>query len=135
MKKLHVNKGQLLVMLCIGICTYFFSCAKNNEETLAAESQTDTTATTGNSCDTTNMTYAKNIQPILSSNCYKCHGSGSSMDLSNFKTLTAVVKSGALLNSIKHTGSVTPMPLNAAQLSRCDINKIAAWINTRANNN
>lgn len=113
------------------------SCAKNNEVDLQ-KSNKDSTSSPG--CDTTGMTYSVNIKPILSTNCYGCHGAASyqtrsGINLEDFGALTTQVKNGNLLNSIKHTGGVTPMPLNGAQLSACDINKITDWINNGIQNN
>ncbi len=63
------------------------------------------------------------------------NASGAGIVLDNYTSLKVYVSNNYLLNSIVQNGSVPAMPLNAAKLDACTINKIAAWINRGALNN
>jgi len=93
-------------------------------------------------CDTTNMSFATNIQPILNANCTSCHNpSGSAAgygDYTNYsRLLSSNAKNGSLVNDITITdvSSIHHMPYNLPSLSACDIEKITAWVNAGALNN
>jgi len=90
-------------------------------------------------CDTVNMKYSADIVPILTANCYICHGgtaSGSSgRKFDTHALLLSYVNSGDLVKAITHTGGVTPMPFNMPKLPECTINKIVAWVKRGAPNN
>lgn len=92
-------------------------------------------------CDTTNSTYTAVVAPLIKTNCAMCHatavanGSGAGIVLDNYTAVKVYVNNKMLLNSILQNGTVPPMPLNAAKLDACTINKIAAWINKGALNN
>ncbi|MGZ3820449.1 MAG: hypothetical protein ACXVB6_07650 [Mucilaginibacter sp.] len=91
------------------------------------------------SCVPTTVTYSVNVTGILTTNCYSCHSgnaaAGGGIKLDTYATLKVYITNGQLMNSINHTGSLPAMPLNAAQLSSCDINTIQAWINNNTPNN
>lgn len=124
-----MNRKFLLVALSIGGFTlYLSSCSKESADRLAG----------ANSCDTTNVSYSKQILPILQDNCYTCHqgnNSFSGIDLSNFATLQTHVKNGDLKSAVTHTGSVTPMPYQLPMLPSCEVNTIVAWVDQGALNN
>jgi hypothetical protein len=84
------------------------------------------------SCDTTDVSYAEDIVPILSSRCYMCHSnlSGASLGSNIFLEDHADVTGNAtaLLGSIKHEASYSPMPKGGGKLSDCSILKTEAWI-------
>ncbi len=97
-------------------------------------------------CDTTTITYAADIAPIISANCYSpgngCHdAAGSSTSGYNYQTSISVLQgnatSGALLTDINFTPTRghNNMPKNGTQLSACDIEKITRWVNEGAPNN
>ena len=106
----------------------FSSCTYNNE--------VDYFKVSTNQCDTINMSFQTNVYPVINTNCVNCHGnSGASGHInlegySNVKTNLTV-----MMKAIKHQTGVPPMPLNAAKLSDCDINKISAWIDQGLKNN
>ena len=105
-----------------------FSCTKENEQELG----------TGVVCETSNMTYAANIQPILQSFCYGCHGRGLSQNGINFDThagVKAVADNGKLVGAISHASGFVAMPQSAPKLSDCNINRIKAWVIAGAPNN
>ena len=94
---------------------------------------------TAPTCNLTGVTYSGSVTGILKANCYSCHagtaGAGGGIQLDTYTTLKVYVSNGQLLSSINHTGSVPAMPLNAAQLSSCDISTIQTWINNGSPNN
>ncbi|MBX3257412.1 MAG: hypothetical protein KF862_25025 [Chitinophagaceae bacterium] len=102
------------------------ACSKASEEELAPP------------CDTDNMRYSADILPIISTNCYSCHGNGTvteGVDLDGYANLKARADNGDLLGAVTHAAGYTPMPYNLPKLSDCDINKIKAWIRDGAPNN
>lgn len=89
-------------------------------------------------CDTTNLTYSADIQPILQTYCNSCHsGSAPSgnLDYSTYNGVVATVNDNTLLGSITHTYGYSPMPQGAGKLSNCNIALIQAWIHAGAPNN
>jgi hypothetical protein len=76
-------------------------------------------------CDTTNVSYTKDIQPILSLYCTNCHSS-QTHTLNSFDD--AKVEGDKIITRITTTGSLA-MPQNSASLSTCKINKFKAWKN------
>jgi hypothetical protein len=118
--------GALVIMLITTHCYY------ENEEHLFPS--------VNNSCDTTNVTYAGSVQPILSQNCYSCHSNsnaasfGGGYFLQNYADIKAHADDGKLLGSIEHKPGYFAMPLSGS-LSTCNISTIAQWVNKGSPNN
>lgn len=111
-------------------------CSKTDEETLSKS--TGGTGGTPTGCDTVNMKYAANIQPIIQANCYSCHGNGLSQNgvsLDSYTKLKQQASSGTLMGVITHASGYPGMPYNLPKLSDCDINKIKDWIDRGTPNN
>lgn len=109
------------------------SCSKSNEVT-----QSENTGANTANCDTVNMGYAANVQPILQANCYSCHGNGNAsggVTLNEYAGVKQQADKGNLVSVITHAGGYPPMPQGEAKLSDCDINKIKAWIGRGTLNN
>ena len=91
----------------------------------------------GGACDTTNVTYAGTVVPIMQSNCTGCH-SGSvlsgGVDLGSYNAVYNQAVNGNLKGAINGYSGYTQMPLGGS-LSECDIDKINFWINDGAPNN
>lgn len=91
------------------------------------------------SCVPATVTYSANVTGILKTNCYSCHSgnasAGGGIKLDSYAALKVYVSNEQLMGSINHNGSVPAMPLNAAQLSSCDINTIQSWITNNTPNN
>lgn len=85
--------------------------------------------------DTTNVTYVKDIAPLMitdcgsNSSCHRQDNSDSEISLVSYDDLTAVAATGQLLSSVIHDGNAEPMPYGGVKMSDCKINKIKAWIN------
>jgi hypothetical protein len=109
----------ILFIILFNSCTYF------NEEELFPNQV----------CDTSNITYTIDIQPIFEQNCYLCHSTStpviyySNLNLEDTTHIQRVIDNGKLLKNIKHEPDGIPMPQGGAKLSDCNINKIENWIN------
>lgn len=105
-------------------------CYRDNEADLYPEN---------GSCETTGVTYAATVVPILQSNgCMSCHSGGApsgNISLEGYANVKAVAISGKLFGSISHSGGFAPMPQGGNKMSNCNINKIKAWIDSGSINN
>lgn len=117
----------LLALVCITGCYY-------DHANLVYPQQPGTA-----SCVPATVTYSVNVTGILKTNCYSCHSgnaaAGGGIILDTYTSLQTYITNGQLMNSINHTGGIPAMPLNASQLSSCDINTIQAWITNKSPNN
>ncbi len=89
-------------------------------------------------CDISeNITYTKDIAPLIEVKCFKCH------DVENYKTkasrnkiydyssLKKMAESGFLIGSLTHQQGYIPMPYRAnKKIDTCSIALIASWIST-----
>jgi len=86
---------------------------------------------TVNECDTSNISYANDIWPIISENCTSCHSGAAAsgnINLENYDQVKSAAESGKLLSVIKHEPGWSPMPKGANKLSDCSISKIENWV-------
>ena len=123
------KKAMALLGLLTSSIILVIGCSKASEDEL--------TSPTSPSCDTVNMTYSTDIQPILQANCYSCHGNGmieGGITLDTYAGVKAVAENGLLIGTITHAAGYPPMPDGGGKLSECDINKIQDWINRGASN-
>jgi len=85
------------------------------------------------SCDTTSVSFATDISPILGNYCLSCHSntaaptSGNNIKLEDYADVAS--HADAVLGSVKHEAAYSPMPKGGGNLIECDINKLEAWIN------
>ncbi|HQU61000.1 MAG: hypothetical protein KDD02_09345 [Phaeodactylibacter sp.] len=96
------------------------------------------TTCSGGACDTTNVTYAQTIRPIIQNYCNGCHSGPSpsgNISYSDYAGLKTTANNGKLLGSIEHAQGYSPMPQNGNKLSACNIALIRAWVNAGAPNN
>lgn len=132
MKKVILPLAAIII-----VCSMLMvSCSKDNEA--AVNPGNDTTGTGGNTCDTVNMKYTANVLPIISGNCYGCHGNGASaggVSLDSYAKLKTQADNGNLLGVITHASGFPAMPLGGTKLSDCNINIIRSWINHGTLNN
>jgi hypothetical protein len=107
-------------------------CYYDNEEYLYPENG----GITG--CDTTNVTYAGTVAPILATNCNNCHNPTSpsgGVIVNNYSDLKQYVDNGRFWGSINHDPGYSPMPKGGGKLSNCNLLKIKKWIDNGALNN
>ncbi len=103
-------------------------CVYDNEEELLASGD----------CNTANLSYAKDILPIIETNCYRCHDAANNfgdITLEGYDNLRKWVDSGELLGAIKREPGFSPMPQGASKLGDCLIEQIESWINQGALDN
>lgn len=90
-------------------------------------------------CDTATVSYAADVQPILTAKCNTagCHDATASAGymLTTHAGSQAVAATGKLLGTINWTTGFSAMPKNLPKLSDCEINKITRWVNQGALNN
>jgi hypothetical protein len=99
-----------------------------------------------NKCDTTNVFYKSNIQPIIKENCYSCHGTSvtqnGGLDLESYTSLNAYLQYGfrgdgifgsKFYHCISHDQAL-PMP-PTYKLDSCDMAKLRVWIRAGAVDN
>jgi hypothetical protein len=89
-------------------------------------------------CDTTNISYADDVLPILVNRCYACHENGlagGGILLNNYDNTKIWIDNGRLLGSIKQEPGFSPMPKDAGKIPDCEIDKIEAWVRIGAPDN
>jgi hypothetical protein len=89
-------------------------------------------------CDTMEVSYSADIVPILTSNCYSCHGvddPDASLDLTQYESVSNETTAGELISRITLIqGEENAMP-PLESLSICQIAKIKSWAFDGAPNN
>ena len=89
-------------------------------------------------CDTLDMSYETDIQPLIEENCYGCHSAAANfgnVNLEGHPQVLQYVTDESLLGAIKHDPGFSPMPKNLSKLLECEIEKIESWISDGALNN
>lgn len=87
-------------------------------------------------CDTAAISFSGQVMPIFSLHCNGCHSGSAASGGYDFTTYDGVVNNtGVIMGSIRHELGFIPMPDGGTQLSACNIDKIASWINAGAPNN
>jgi uncharacterized membrane protein len=89
-------------------------------------------------CDTLNMSFSQDIQPIINNNCKGCHSGASpqgGINLTNYNAIQSVATSSQLVGVITHAPGYKPMPHNQDKMDDCTIAKIRNWVNEGAKNN
>jgi len=90
-------------------------------------------------CDTTNISYAGDIVPLLSNNCYLCHSNANAPNFAfgiaweDYEDVAA--SSRLILGAIRHEEGYPAMPKNRAMLDSCLILTFEAWYNAGSPDN
>jgi hypothetical protein len=97
---------------------------------------------TGTTCDTTNVSYSKDVVPIINANCAisgGCHDAAgaatSGYDFTTYSTLQGQATNGNLVGDLEGLPRHNKMPKNGVPLASCDENKLIRWANEGAPNN
>ena len=123
---------QKLIFTLAILTVLVFSCYYDTEEGLYPQGNL------GN-CDTVNVTYAKNIFPLLDNNCLSCHAAsvakdkGGNINLQGYPNVFNNKES--ILGDIKHDGNNHDMPKNTNKLKDCLIQQFEIWNAAGALNN
>ncbi|MEZ5057186.1 MAG: hypothetical protein R2879_09135 [Saprospiraceae bacterium] len=115
---------RLFILAVLGIAA-LPGCYYDNEEDLFGGSDSN--------CDTTNVTFAADVNPIIISRCYQCHENGAEgggIILASYAQIKPWIDNGRLIGSIKQLAGFSPMPKSASKIPDCEINTIEAWINS-----
>ncbi|NNC83915.1 MAG: hypothetical protein HKN79_10080 [Flavobacteriales bacterium] len=83
------------------------------------------------SCDTTEVTFAQTIYPIIELKCQGCHSGAqpsSGLSLEDYGDISTIAISGALYSSITGSNGYPLMPYNSNALPACEIDLIQTWI-------
>jgi hypothetical protein len=87
----------------------------------------------GISCDTTGVSYAQDVLPILQQECIACHTAsnrpGGGVALDTYDGVREAASSGRLLGALLHWEGFSAMPKNKPQLDECELLVIKQWIN------
>ena len=127
MKKLIVIAGMLLVM---------GSCYNDKYDKLYPAIAV--------TCDTTTVSFAADIKPILTARCNiagGCHDAAglavSGFDFSTYDGVQPIATTDILIADLNWapTSGFHNMPKDQPKLAQCDINKFTRWVNQGAQNN
>jgi hypothetical protein len=119
-------RKKLAFLLIFG--SFLASCVSETEEELLRDSLIG--------CDTMDVSYSQDIQPILQTNCYRCHATDIATagviveGYANAKIIAETNRDGKslLVGVTAHLPGFSQMPRNAPKLSACDILKIKKWV-------
>lgn len=131
----EVVKNILLVVVAICLCACTHKAAIMNLPVPALPQ-----------CDTSNLLYKKDIQPIFRGNCYECHSTAvthngigeEGLDLEDTASLKHYLKNGydgdgqygsMLYHCILHSPHALQMP-PTYKLDSCSMKKIKHWLDT-----
>jgi hypothetical protein len=81
-------------------------------------------------CDTTTVTFAAQIWPMMESYCTGCHSASApagGIVIGDYSDLLALAENGSLMGSIRWEAGYAKMPTNQ-QLPECSINVLQKWI-------
>ncbi len=122
----------LMLLIALGLNALSSGCYYDVEEELYPDPLA--------SCDTTAVSYANDIVPIMQANCYNCHAaatssSGAGIVLDNHPQMLTFVNNGRLVCTINFAAGCSPMPPSGSQISACDLALVDNWINNGAQDN
>jgi hypothetical protein len=121
------------------------SCKHNAPDFVVTPANTSNpTSNAPSACDTTNVSYRKDVQPIIRNNCYECHSASVTQegglnleDTASLKQyLTRQYRGNGIYGSqLMHIINQLPGSLQMPptyKLDSCSINKIQRWIHLGA---
>lgn len=82
------------------------------------------------SCDSSNVTFAKTIEPIINANCVGCHGSSApsaGISLVGYDQVALVANNGRLAGTMNNLSGYILMPASG-KLDNCKLNQVNKWI-------
>ncbi|MCA8831575.1 hypothetical protein [Hymenobacter pini] len=120
----------LLLALC-GLL-YTSACTYDNVEDLLGNAPPAPT------CDSTAVTFAGTVAPLLQQRCVSCHNNtlrSGNVSLESYAQVQQVAADGRLLGVVQHQPGYPAMPQNQPQLARCDIARLRQWVRAGMPNN
>lgn len=88
-------------------------------------------------CDTTNVTFAASVGPLIASSCSGCHSGtapSANLNLVTYEEIADIAQNGILMDALLGTGSIPLMPYNTQGLEPCSVRIIEIWIENGAEN-
>lgn len=88
-------------------------------------------------CNTTSVTFASDISPIIANNCVSCHSGtdpNGGVFLTNYSEISALANSGRLMNVLTASNGAPQMP-QGGTIDNCSMDKITKWIEDGTPNN
>jgi hypothetical protein len=87
-------------------------------------------------CDTTAISFSRDVKPIFAVACDNCHstatapilGAGINLDGPARMAAYEAAFPGRLYGSVAHVRPYSPMPKGGRKLDNCNLSKIDAWI-------
>ncbi|MDP4148555.1 MAG: hypothetical protein Q8927_04780 [Bacteroidota bacterium] len=116
------------ILVIAGFALVFLGCSKTSADRLSGYTP----------CDTTAVSYTRDILPIIQQYCYPCHGNGrgafgAGINLESKDTgydeMQGWGMNGYLIGNVTHASGYIGMPYGKPMLDSCEINKIIAWVN------
>lgn len=89
-------------------------------------------------CDTVNVSYVDQVEPIIVANCRACHSGlnpGGGIDLGDYSGVRSVALNGLLYGVTERLDGFQAMPQNGPKLPQCEVDQIKSWIDAGAPNN
>lgn len=89
-------------------------------------------------CDSNNYLYSTAVKPMMEKYCVGCHNgtvANKGVRLDTYDGVRTAAVNGRLLDAIRHSAGVTPMPSGGAKLSDCQIQQVSKWVAAGALNN
>lgn len=89
-------------------------------------------------CDTTNVTFAISINPIIQTKCTGCHSTAVPLGgvvLETYADIKASGDNGSLMGTILNNPGYNLMPPSGGKLPTCEIDMIQKWIDNGMPNN
>lgn len=115
--------GLSTITLSLCALSIHSSCYKDNKESMYPSAAI---------CDTTNVTWANNIQPMVNNSCATsgCHDASAAggYALNTYAGVKTMVDNQRFIK-VMEDGT---MPKGGAAMDACSINKVRAWINRGA---
>ncbi len=88
----------------------------------------------GDPCDTDNVTFSANVEPLIQSNCVPCHNASNASGgifLDQYAGVKEVADNGKLMGALNYAAGFTAMP-PSEKLPDCDIAAVQAWVDAGA---
>jgi cytochrome c5 len=89
-------------------------------------------------CDTTNVSYAGFVQPLLAQHCTGCHAGSlpsGGIALNTHAEVKRWAEAGLLYGAMAHLDGFSAMPKGGGRLPQCDIYQVKAWIDAGSTDN
>lgn len=98
----------------------------------------DLMCTDAGGCDTTMVSFAADIEPILDTGCRGCHSAAApsgGVNLATYEGVRAVADDGRLYGAVARLEGFSPMPQGGPRLEQCLIDQIGSWVEAGAPDN